>query len=342
MNNLAELDRLSNSARGTHPGLELRHLRYLVAVADAGTFTHAAERMFIAQPTLSAQVRRLEEMVGTPLLLRRREGVTLTRAGCALVEESRAILSALDHAVSKSRQLAGVGRPRLRFVLPPHLPEWLAVETASRLRSTAAAADADVAWLETPLDAEFTLIRQRRADAGLGWLAPADTPPPDPLDAMSIGEFAPEVWIPAASEPGRRGTITLDELACMQVIHGPRRTCAATYDAWLAVLRTRQPRFEFTDSPFRHSLPMTLAFACTASRPVVVLTGPLQRTAEPQPVGTDHRGAHCSDMLRIDLEQHPLTAMAVLAWSCDLPRNLQQVLFDTAEAIPSPGRRAAA
>ena len=56
----------------TPQGVELRHLRYFVAVADAGTFTHAAEQMFVAQPTLSQQIRRLEEMVGTPLLQRGR------------------------------------------------------------------------------------------------------------------------------------------------------------------------------------------------------------------------------------------------------------------------------
>ena len=55
-------------------GLELRHLRYFAAVAGAGTFTRAAEQMFIAQPTLSQQIRRLEELVGTPLLHRRRDG----------------------------------------------------------------------------------------------------------------------------------------------------------------------------------------------------------------------------------------------------------------------------
>ena len=53
--------------------IELRHLRYFVALADAGSFTHAAQRIFIAQPTLSQQIRRLEQIVGTPLLQRRRE-----------------------------------------------------------------------------------------------------------------------------------------------------------------------------------------------------------------------------------------------------------------------------
>src|SRR6516225_10501693 len=86
-----------DSGRGAPQGVELRHLRYFVAVADAGTFTHAAERMFVAQPTLSQQIRRLEELVGTPLLQRRREGVRLTEAGAVLLEESRSVLSLVDH-----------------------------------------------------------------------------------------------------------------------------------------------------------------------------------------------------------------------------------------------------
>ena len=68
-------------AAGAPLAIELRHLRYFAAVADAGSFTHAAERMFVAQPTLSQQIRRLEEIIGTPLLQRRREGLRLTPAG---------------------------------------------------------------------------------------------------------------------------------------------------------------------------------------------------------------------------------------------------------------------
>src|SRR5690242_14633525 len=176
----------------TSQGLEFRHLRYLVAVADAGTFTYAAERMLIAQPTLSQQIRRLEEMVGTPLLHRRRDGVELTEAGSVLLEESRTMLSVLEHGVTRSRQAAGLGRPRLRFVLPADLPERLAVPASSRLRSIATAAGVDVEWLEAPLDGEFTLIRQRRADAGLGWLTSSPEALPEPIDVMTLGEFEPE------------------------------------------------------------------------------------------------------------------------------------------------------
>ena len=329
---LERLPRARTPVLPAHQGVELRHLRYLVAVADAGTFTHAAERMFIAQPTLSQQIRRLEEMVGTPLLERRRDGVALTEAGSVLLEESRTVLSLLEHGVTRSRQAAGLGRPRLRFVLPPDLPERLAVGVSSRLRSAAAAAGADVGWVEAPLDGEFTLIRQRRADAGLGWLASAPDALPEPLEVMTLGVFEPEVWVPAAA--GDRAVIGVGELAGMDVIHGPRRAGAGTYDAWRAVLRESRPRFEFTDPPFRHSLPMTLAFAAAAGRPTAVLTSPLHLAGDQAGSGAGRAdGRH--DMVRAVLRGRPLTATAAVAWSGDLPRQLQQVLFDTADVEPA-------
>ena len=113
---------LPRSSGSAPQGLELRHLRYFVAVADAGTFTHAAERMYIAQPTLSQQIRRLEQIIGTSLLQRRREGLQLTQAGIVLLENARTILSLVDHGMSRTRLAAGVGRPRLRFVIPAYLP----------------------------------------------------------------------------------------------------------------------------------------------------------------------------------------------------------------------------
>jgi DNA-binding transcriptional LysR family regulator len=323
-----------DSGRGAPQGVELRHLRYFVAVADAGTFTHAAERMFVAQPTLSQQIRRLEELVGTPLLQRRREGVRLTTAGTVLLEESRAVLSLIDHGVSRTRQAAGVGRPKLRFVVPPYLPEALAVAAASRLRATAAAAGVDVAWMETALDAEFSAIGQRHADAGLGWLLPAADALPAGLDVMSVGEFEPEVWIPATHPAAAGAAIGLAELAQLDVVHGPRRASPATYDAWLARLRAIAPQFAFTDPPFRNSLPITLAFAATGTRPTAVLTGPRHRLGpEPGPAPPGHPAGSTYDMVPRRIGRHPLTATAGLVWNADLPRPLQQVLFDAADTI---------
>jgi len=311
-------------------------LRYFVAVADAGTFTRAAERLFVAQPTLSQQIRRLEQIVGTPLLHRRRGGVRLTATGTVLLAAARDVLSAAGHAVAQARQAAGLGRPRLRFVIPADLPECLAVATACRLRSAAEAAGVAITWMETALDAEFSPVRQRHADAGLGWLTATPDALPAPLEAMSLGEFEPDVWIPSSHPAARRGVIGLDELAGLEVIHGPRRASPATYDRWLEVLRAVNPRFEFTDPPFRHSLPMVLAFAATASRPAAVLTGPAVIAGPPPGVVRLPHPAGTGDMTRVGIAGHPLTATAALVWNGDLPRPLQQILFDSADGVTPP------
>jgi DNA-binding transcriptional LysR family regulator len=332
----AEPVRLPQADTQAPQGLELRHLRYFVAVAEAGTFTRAAERLFIAQPTLSQQIRRLEQLVGTPLLHRRRDGVRLTAAGAVLLDAARDMLAAVDYAVSQTRQAAGLGRPRLRVVLPADLPDSLAVQTASRLRSAADSAQVVVTWMDTPLDAEFSPIREHRADAGLGWLTASPDTLPAPLDAMTLGQFEPEVWIPSLHPAARRGVIGLDELADMDVIHGPRRAEPSTYDAWTSIVRTMDPQFEFTDPPVRHSLPVALAFAATAGRPAAVLTGPVAIADVPPGVIRLPRPAGTGDMVRVSIAGQPLTATAALVWNGDLPRPLQQILFDAADGLTRP------
>jgi len=311
-------------------------LRYFVALADAGSFTHAAEQLFIAQPTLSQQIRRLEESIGTPLLHRRREGLRLTAAGSVLLEESRNVLSLVDRGLNQTRQAAGLGRPRLRMVIPPDLPEALAVKAGAGLRSAALAVEVDMVWLESALDAEFSLIRTRRADAGLGWLTTSPEALPAPLDVMILGEFEPDVWIPSTHAAARCGAISLKELAGLDVIYGPRHAQAGTYDAWSRVLHAADPRFGFTDPPFRRSLPLTLAFAATADRPTAVLTGPATVAGSWCTPIRRSRPADTSGMVRVSLQHHPLTASAALVWSGDLPRPLQQMLFETADSLTAP------
>jgi DNA-binding transcriptional LysR family regulator len=324
------------AGEGAPQALEVRHLRYFVALADAGSFTRAAEKIFIAQPTLSQQIRRLEEIVGTPLLQRRREGLRLTPAGRVLLDGSRNVLALIDQEVSRTRQAAGLGRPWLRVVMPPGLPESLAVPATAGPQGAAAAADVDLAWLETALDAEFSLISTRRADAGLGWLTSGPETVPAALEVMTVGEFGPEVWVPSTHTAARRGTISLEELAGLQVIHGPRRAQPGTYDAWLTAMQAVDPRFEFTDPPFRHSPGMTLALAAAGNRPAAVLTGPaIAARSQAWPIRRS-RPADTYGMVRVSLQHHPLTASAALVWSGDLPRPLQQMLFDTADSLTEP------
>jgi DNA-binding transcriptional LysR family regulator len=332
----AEPVRLPRADAQAPQGLELRHLRYLAAVADAGTFTRAAERLFIAQPTLSQQIGRLEQFVGTRLLHRHRDGVQLTAAGTVLLDAARDVLSAVDHGVSQTRQAAGLGRPRLRFVMPAALPEGLTFKTASALRSAAAGADVDVVWLEAPLDAEFSPVRQHRADAGLGWLTASPGALPAPLDAMSLGLFEPDLWIPRSHPAARCGTVSLGEMASMDVIHGPRRAGPGTYDAWTSIVQAVDPRFAFTDPPLRHSLPVVLAFAATADRATAILTDPTAIAGNPPGVIRLPEPADTGDMVRVSIDGHPLTATAALVWNGDLPRPLQQILFDTADGLTRP------
>ncbi len=92
--------------------VELRHLRYFVAVAEELNFTRAAERLHIAQQALSTAIRQLEERIGAQLVERTTRRVTLTPAGLALLDSARALLAGADEAVAAAREAAGE-RPTL-------------------------------------------------------------------------------------------------------------------------------------------------------------------------------------------------------------------------------------
>ena len=107
--------------------MELRHLRYFVAVAEAGSLTVAAEqRLHTSQPSLSRQIRDLEEKVGAQLLTRRARGVELTPAGLAFLDQARAVLSQVDAAVEAARRVAHPAKPCFTMgFLPGHELTWM-------------------------------------------------------------------------------------------------------------------------------------------------------------------------------------------------------------------------
>jgi DNA-binding transcriptional LysR family regulator len=92
---------------GRSVNVELRHLRYFVAVAEEASFTAASRRLYVAQQVLSEQVRQLEGTLGVGLLHRSSRGVTLTPAGEAFLEGARDTLARLDRAEATARNVAG-------------------------------------------------------------------------------------------------------------------------------------------------------------------------------------------------------------------------------------------
>src|SRR5271156_2634959 len=107
--------------------LELRHLRYFVAVAEARSLKLAAEeKLRTTQPSLSRQIRDLEDEVGTPLLVRGAKGVELTPAGRVFLDHARVMLSQAEVAVQSARQIAHPAKPSfaLGFMIG-HDRTWL-------------------------------------------------------------------------------------------------------------------------------------------------------------------------------------------------------------------------
>jgi len=153
--------------------VDLRQLRYFVAIVEEGSLSRAAARLHVSQPPLSTQIKALEDELGVQLLLRGNRGVSPTAAGKVFYEDVRVLLARLDQARQRARQVheGEVGVLAVGFVsiadysiLPP---------TLKRFRGRAPGVEVQLHELTT--DAQIRELRAGRLDLSIG-LAPVDEP----------------------------------------------------------------------------------------------------------------------------------------------------------------------
>src|SRR5262245_14202117 len=187
--------------------MNLRDLRYLVALADTRHFGKAAERSYVSQPTLSAQIKKLENYLGVQLIERQPRKVALTEAGAKIVPIARRILQDSEEIVSLARNdhdpLAG----RLNVALIPTIGPYLLPLVTRRLRKQLPKLKLMLYEYQTqPL-----LEKLRAGDVEVGILAL-----PVPLDGLQSRDLYEEnftVAVPNGSPLAKKPTVKLDDLA---------------------------------------------------------------------------------------------------------------------------------
>lgn len=186
--------------------MELRHLRYFLALAEELSFTRAAERLHVSQPPLSLQIQQLEEEVGARLFNRTSRRVELTLAGQAFLAETRAVLDRLAVASQRARDigegLAGridVGLSGSHFLGP--LPRIIAGYAQTH-------PNVSIALHELKPAAQLDALRERRIDVSV-----SRTPVNDAeLSSTLLWKDPVAVAMPAAHRLARRRRLTLQAL----------------------------------------------------------------------------------------------------------------------------------
>jgi DNA-binding transcriptional LysR family regulator len=196
--------------------VELRHLRYFVAVAEELHFRRAAERLHVAQPAVSEQVRKLEVELGVQLFARTHRSVQLTDAGVALLEEARRVLRQAEVARQAARGAAERAAMRLRI---GYLPDVLPAAVPRALRQIAASLPA----VELDLQSAPALrlvedLRAGRIDAAITGL-PAPT---NGLRALPLGEQGAVVALPAVHPQAMEASIAIARLAPERIVVLPQ------------------------------------------------------------------------------------------------------------------------
>jgi DNA-binding transcriptional LysR family regulator len=199
--------------------MELRHLRYFVAVAQERNFTRAAERLGIAQPPLSRQIKDLENELGAPLFVRDARPIALTEAGRLLLEHAGILLANAEHLRTSMARLIAAERRRYVIGFVGSTIYGPVPQLIRRFRE--AAPDYDVDLIEMNTVTQIPALKQGRIDAGLGRLTfedaaisrrviekerlvvalPRDHPLAQAGAPIALAEIAAETLILYPSEP---------------------------------------------------------------------------------------------------------------------------------------------
>ena len=187
--------------------LKLKDLRYLVAVADTRHFGRAAERSFVSQPTLSAQLKKLEDYLGVQLIERAPKRVALTAAGEEIVERARRILEASDEIVELARGHRDPLAGRLKLALLPTIGPYLLPNVASKLRKQLPRLE--LMLYEYQTDTMLEKLQSGEIDVGILALPVAM----DGLESCELYKEPFTVALPVGHKLASRQNIKVEDLA---------------------------------------------------------------------------------------------------------------------------------
>jgi DNA-binding transcriptional LysR family regulator len=223
--------------RSSHPAIELRHLRYFLAVSEELHFGRAAQRLHIAQPPLSQAIRKLEHELGVSLLRRTSRVVTQTEAGRVFAEVARNVLAAFDLAVAETRKAGGVGT-KLRIGCALNLAIERLLRFLTALHEIEPALEAHVTHLAAPQQVE----RLRRGDLDLGIFFYAEEYDDLEMSPLFAGEHM-AVYLPRNHRLAAREVLGPSDLADETLITFPREANPALHDHLLTSFGAAGYRF---------------------------------------------------------------------------------------------------
>jgi LysR family hydrogen peroxide-inducible transcriptional activator len=186
--------------------MNLKDLKYLVALADTGHFGKAAARTFVSQPTLSAQLKKLEEYLGVKLVERQPKNVQLTEVGKQVVVRARRMLDDGDEIVALARSNTDPLAGKLKIALIPTIGPYLLPRVMPKLRK----ALPHLGLMLYEYQTEPLLKRLRDGEIDLGILALPVAQ--DGLEFQALYEEAFTVAVPNGHPLAERSTIKLQDL----------------------------------------------------------------------------------------------------------------------------------